>query len=143
MCMVGDEDSWEFYTEYTPKAKVPHVCGECGRTIAKGERYRTQGGKVEGGFIWHKTCIHCDKASEWLEAVCGGWVFTRRLEDFLEHVIGHEKEIRSRPLVRLVRWMKAGWTDRNGNLRSTNDVDALVIEALGAWKAQLQAALHR
>lgn len=143
MCMVADDDFWEFYNEYTPKAKVPHICGECGRTIGKGERYRTQGGKNDGSFVWFKTCLHCDKASEWLVAVCGGWIFNRRLEDFLEHVTGHEKEVRSRPLVRLVRWMKAGWTDRNGNLRSTHDVDALVLEALGAWKAQLQAALHR
>lgn len=140
MCMVGDDDYWEFYNEYTPKAKVEHTCGECGRTIAKGERYRTQGGKSDGYFEWHKTCLHCDAASKWLMVVCEGWIFTRRQEDFLEHIVGTEKYLRTAQLTRLVRWMRADWRDRNGDLRSVDDVQELTALAIGAYREQRAAA---
>ena len=136
MCMVGDDDYWEFYNEYTPKAKQEHTCGECGRTIAKGERYRTQGGKHDGDFVWHKTCLHCDVASDWLVVVCEGWIFGARQEDLTEHVIGHEKYLRTAQLTRLVRWMRADWKDRDGNLRPVDDVRALTIEAVHAYRRQ-------
>lgn len=140
MCMVGDDDYWEFYNEYTPRAKQDHVCGECGRTIAKGERYRTQGGKNDGQFEWHKTCLHCDAASKWLVVVCEGWIFGARQEDFLSHVVGEEKYVRSRPLTRLVRWMVADWRDRAGELRPIEDVQAVTSEAIQAYRAQRVSA---
>lgn len=136
MCMVGDEDYWEFYNEYTPKAKVEHTCGECGRTIAKGEKYRTQGGKSDGYFEWHKTCTHCDAASEWLMSACDGYIFGRRQEDFLSHVTGEEKYLRTRPLTRLVRWLAADWKAKDGTLRPLDDVVALTSDAIRAYHEQ-------
>lgn len=136
MCMTGDDEYWDFYTEHTPRARQDHPCGECGRTIRKGERYHTQGGLNEGAFLWYKTCSHCDEASRWLSKVCDGWVFGRREEDFLEHVVGDETYVRSRPLVRLVRWMRADWTDRDGNLRPIEAVKALTNEAIVAYLDQ-------
>lgn len=138
MCMVGDEDYWSFYNEYRPKARKEHVCGECGRTIAKGEHYVTQGGLSEAGFEWNHTCAHCDAASEWLISVCDGYIFGRREEDFTEHVIGHEKELRSAPLTRLLRWMRADWQDRDGNLRPIEDVWAVASEAIAAYRRQYE-----
>lgn len=139
MCMYGDDDYWEFYTEHTPKARTEQTCVECGRIIEKGERYHTQGGKNDGQFIWHKTCAHCTAASEWLNTVCDGWIFTRRQEDFTEHVTGHEKYVRSRPLVRLLRWMQADWRDRNGTLRPVEHVQVLTGIAIAAYIRQRDA----
>lgn len=136
MCMVGDDDFWEFYNEFHPKAKIEHRCGECRRTIAKGEHYWTQGGKHEGSFVWHKTCEHCTIAAHWLEYVCDGWIFEARLEDFGSHVIGDERYIRSAPLTRLYRWMRAGWLDREGNLRSPESVKAVTDLAIQRYKEQ-------
>lgn len=140
MCMVGDDDYWEFYDEFNPKARKEHICGECGRTIAKGEKYHTQGGLHEGFFIWHKTCAHCTAASEWLVEVCEGYIFGAREEDLTEHVIGHEKYLRTRPLTRLVRWMRADWHDRAGNLRPVEDVRQVTSEAVHAYRQQRDVA---
>jgi hypothetical protein len=135
MCMTGDDDYWVFYNEHHPRARREQTCGECRRSIARGERYWTQGGLTEdGGFEWHKTCEHCTIASRWLEVVCHGWIFDARQEDFLSHVIGDERYIRSRPLVRLVRWMVADWRDRTGELRPLDDVQALTNDAVAAYQ---------
>jgi hypothetical protein len=136
MCMSGNDDFWDFYNEYTPKARKEQTCGECGRTIGKGERYHTQGGKSEGNFLWYKTCAHCAAASRWLEVVCEGWVFERREEDFMEHVVGEEKYVRSRALVRLVRWMRADWRDRDGHLRPVDEVKVVTGVAIASYKHQ-------
>lgn len=138
MCMVGDDDYWEFYNEYTPKARKPHRCGECRRTIEAGERYRTQGGKHDGEFVWHRTCLHCDAAAEWLLVVCDGWIFGCRQEDLEAHVIGDERYVRSAPLTRLLRWMRADWRDRAGNVRPVDDVAELASQAIAAYKNQLE-----
>lgn len=137
MCMIGDDDYWSFYNEFTPLARKTHTCGECGRTIGRGERYHTQGGLAEDRFEWHKTCAHCTIASRWLQVVCDGWVFTARFEDLREHVDGDEKYLRSRPLVRLVRWMRDDWHDKAGELRPIEEVRRLVDEAIAAYKARM------
>jgi hypothetical protein len=140
MCMVGDDDWWDFFTSYHPKAKQDHRCGECQRTISKGETYWTMGGKHDGEFVWFKTCEHCQVASDWLQVVCDGWLFQRREEDFWNHVLGDESEIRTWQLTRLFRWMRADWRDRVGNLRPIEDVQALTDSAISAWRAQLAQA---
>lgn len=140
MCMIADEDYWTWYEErHVPRARKEHTCGECRRTIARGESYWIQGGVNDGTFVWNKTCDHCNEASDWLLYVCDGWVFGARLEDFMEHVVGYERYIRSRPLVRLVRWMRAGWRDREGNLRSVESVTVLTEVAINAYKDQRAA----
>lgn len=143
MCMTGDDDYWEFYNEFNPKAKVEHTCVECGRTIAKGERYWTQGGKNDGSFVWYKTCAHCTAASRWLDVACEGWIFGRREEDLSDHVVGYEKELRTRPLTRLYRWMRSDWRDRAGELRPLGDVVTLTDEAVAAYRAQYAKATTR
>lgn len=141
MCMTGDDDYWEFYNEFTPKARKDHRCCECGRTIHKGERYHTQGGLNDGYFQWHKTCAHCTIAARWLEVACDGWIFTMRQEDLGDHVTGHEKELRSRALTRLYRWMLADWHDRAGRLRPPAAVEAVVDDAIAAYVQQYARAV--
>ena len=142
MCMYGDDEYWHWYTEYHPKARKEHRCGECSRTIAKGERYWTQGGITDDQeFQWHKTCEHCAAASKWLEVVCDGWIFNARFADLYNHVAGDERYLRSRPLTRLVRWMRADWSDKNGDLRSLDDVETLTDEAIAAYRAEYDRAV--
>lgn len=141
MCMTGDEDYWQFFDSKDPIARKEHTCSECGRTIHKGETYNRAGGMTEYGFDWYKTCIHCQAASHWLQVVCHGWVFGGREEDLLDHVAGDERELRSRPLTRLVRWMRADWADREGNLRPVDDVTALTVEAVDAYRRQYAQAV--
>jgi hypothetical protein len=139
--MTADEDYWDFYTSCNRTARKEHWCGECGRAIRVGERYWAQGGRTDGCWEQHKTCAHCDEASEWLLEVCEGWVFDHREEDLRDHVIGDEKELRSRPLTRLVRWMAADWHVRSGQLRPLDDVRALTDEAIAAYRAQYRLAV--
>lgn len=138
--MTGDEDYWSFFTATTPVARKDHRCDECGRTIHKGERYDYAGGRTYDGMDFYKTCAHCSAASHWLQVVCHGWVFGGRQEDLLDHVIGDEKELRSRPLTRLVRWMRADWQDRAGELRPVDAVVELTGEAIDAYKRQFAIA---
>lgn len=139
--MNGDEDYWLFYNSTDPIARKEHKCSECGRTIRKGEKYQRAGGLTEFGFDWYKTCAHCQMASHWLQVVCHGWVFGAREQDLLDHVTGDESYLRSRPLTRLVRWMRADWAGRDGNLRPVEDVMAVTDEAVEAYKRQFAKAV--
>lgn len=142
MCMIVDEDYWAVYDATDRRARKQHVCGECGRRIAPGEVYNAAGGLDSYGSGWHhhKTCAHCDTAARWLHVVCGGWCFGARREDLGEHVVGHESWLRSAPLTRLYRWMSAGWRDRDGDLRSVEDVQALTDRAIAAYHATVEPA---
>lgn len=51
----------EFYTDEYPKARKPHTCEFCGRTIERGERYAKQTGKCDGEFFSRSLCQTCDK----------------------------------------------------------------------------------
>lgn len=85
---------------------------------------------TDDGFVWHKTCEQCTAASVWLEQVCEGWVFERRQEDFESHVLGDERDLRTRSLTRLLRWMRADWRNRAGELRPLGDVMVLTAAAI-------------
>lgn len=139
MCMVGDEEYWDWFTSHHPRARKEHVCGECRRTIRRGETYWRHGGVHEGTFVWHVMCEHCEAATGWLVIVCDGYIFGRTEEDFTSHVTGDERELRSRPLTRLLRWMRADWCDRSGALRPVGDVMDLSNDAVRAYREQRDA----
>jgi hypothetical protein len=42
-----------------PKARIPHVCGECGIEIQPGECYERDATVYEGLFAAYITCIPC------------------------------------------------------------------------------------
>lgn len=70
--MYYDGDN-EFYSERIVKAKKPHRCCECQRTIAPSESYEHVSGRSEGDFWTAKTCADCRAIRKAL--VCGTWVF--------------------------------------------------------------------
>jgi hypothetical protein len=55
-----DYDAPEFYRVNQRKARKPHRCGECHRTIQPGERYTVCVGKWDGHLSEHHRCTHCE-----------------------------------------------------------------------------------
>jgi glutaredoxin len=141
MCMVDDADSWEFFHSETRKAAKDHKCYECNRVIAKGEQHEYAGGRIDGHFYKSRTCVHCVEAKRWLVVVCRGYLFGAVEEDLLDHVVGDESELRSRPLTRLVRWMQKDWHKPTGELRPVEDVSAITDEAIAAYRVMFDKAV--
>lgn len=109
MCRIEwCDEGPEFFSESFRTAAKDHRCRECYRTIAKGERYSYDAGKWNGEFRSVKTCAHCVVARQWIQIVCGGWVYTEVLEELIEHW-QEETELRSITLARLIAGMKQKW----------------------------------
>lgn len=52
----------DFYGEPSyPRARRPHECDTCQRTIDPGEKYRSQFGVFDGSGYTFKQCAHCEK----------------------------------------------------------------------------------
>lgn len=86
MCLIDSLDGDpEFLDETLRRARTRHRCGECGRTIAAGERYEVATGKWDGSIGRNKTCLQCAAAREWLKEECAGFIYGRVLEDLREH----------------------------------------------------------
>lgn len=85
MCNIDDGDFCTVLHDATPKARKPHICSECGRTIEHGETYRHHATLYEGRIETHKCCAHCDVARDWLFAQCDGWSFNTVREEIIEH----------------------------------------------------------
>jgi hypothetical protein len=86
MCMVGDADTWDFFAAETPRARKPHRCEECDRTIQPGERYERSFGVIDGAAMTQRVCAHCVEARRWLDRVCGGWLYSAVLMDLGDHI---------------------------------------------------------
>lgn len=141
MCMYDDGEGYTVSQRAERKARKPHRCDECGRTILPGERYEALTGLYEGSWCYTKVCLHCLAARRWLSKVCGGWMDEAVEMDLQEHVTGEEQYIRSSALVRLYRWMLADWRDREGNLRPIADVEAVADRAIELWNDQYNKAV--
>lgn len=61
VCIDGGNYDYEiqFSTCTTPKARKPHRCCECERTILPGERYQRWTGFWDGSFDTNKSCLPC------------------------------------------------------------------------------------
>lgn len=132
MCMYGDDGEWVVFHSAERRAAKDHRCGECGRTVVKGERYTHASGLFDGRWGTYRTCAQCEVAKGWLAAICSGYCFEATVEDLRNHVDGDEWYERSPALVRLVRWQAYDWYDRHGNLRGVDDVRSLVDRAIEA-----------
>lgn len=58
MCFLNDGDE-TFLAHVTPKARKPHVCGECGRAIAVGTVYDRVSWAFEGSAHSLASCPRC------------------------------------------------------------------------------------
>lgn len=112
MCWVEDCDPWRVYREAIRTARKNHQCFECGRTIAKGERYRWATGlhpeNPRNSWDVFKLCAHCDAAAQWLVVMCNGYLFGGIGEELREHWI-EEPLLRSIGLARLVHGIENKW----------------------------------
>jgi hypothetical protein len=143
MCMIGDDDGWAVFRSGERRAAKNHRCGECGRTIVKGERYRFATGLSTEWEAWSTfhLCGQCNAATRWLVVVCGGYLYEATREDIGEHVVGDEDYLRTAPLTRLYRWHLTCWRDRNGDLRPVEDVQALTTRAIDAHRRKFPKAV--
>lgn len=140
--MVDDGDGWEFFREGDRRARKPHRCDECGRTIDAGEVYRFGSGLTDGWFSQWKTCHQCVQACRWLNKVCHGYLINAAEEDLGHHIRGEEEgELSSSHLVRLVRWMAYDWRDRSGRLRTVEEVREVADRAIAVYQAKYDRAV--
>ena len=112
MCMIDGGERAEVWCESTSKARKPHNCGECGRTIQQGEVYHKVWGKQDGEAFTGKWCAHCNVAKDWLWENCGGSLLTMIEEDIDEHV----REYKRMDLARLAVGIHRNWQRFRGGL---------------------------
>jgi hypothetical protein len=81
-----DFDPAEFYHLEMRKARKPHQCHECGRTIEIGETYEHVRGKWDGSVDTYRSCPRCLALREWVKAhvPCFCWHHTNMREDALD-----------------------------------------------------------
>jgi len=123
-----------FASERTVTAKKEHQCGECWRTIGKGETYERLAGKWEGDFWDMKSCTHCSAFRKIIDAVdtdfwegaYGGihaWVDnTGSSPAELAYYFRHG----THNLLALYRWsvwFGSQWRDRDGHLRTVPQLE--------------------
>lgn len=131
--MCVDFDPPDVWRQQTRKARKPHRCSECGRTIERGETYTVKAGLTDGWWFGNKTCGQCQAAAHWLDVVCNGYL----LNDVLDELVQHTEEprpISSMALSRLCVMMRRQWRRGDGTLWSVDDVQVLVARALAPWR---------
>lgn len=141
MCMWDDAGTWELSRTEWRKAAKEHRCGECRRTIAKGERYEYTTGLYDGHWDTEHTCEQCHQVTRWLVVACSGYLYQAVQEDLFEHITGEEAYLRTAPLTRLGRWMASDWRDRNGDLRPVEAVREVADRAIAAYRVQYAKAV--
>lgn len=114
MCMIDGAEPYYPYTTKQSIARKEHVCDECGRAIAPGERYERMTGMLERQWDTAKTCSHCIWARDWLTGECGGYCHYGVLEDLEEHWTS--ELIRDLDLGRRIVGMRRKWQHRDGSL---------------------------
>jgi len=116
MCMVDDAEGVDFSRSECRQSRKQRRCGECGREIAKGERYWTGALKSDGYVFSWQCCLQCRAATSWLSETCRGWLLESVLEDLLEHWREDEPGHRSIWLARAIVGMRRKWRTRRGAL---------------------------
>ena len=116
MCMVDYSEPSKLFHRNEPRACKEHICDECGRTIAVGERYETVAGLDFEGWWWKaKCCAHCQWARGWLNVQCGGFVYHGVREDLEEHWL-EDYLLRNIDLGRRIIGIRRKWRKRDGSL---------------------------
>lgn len=108
MCRVDDTETWDLYRAENRRARKPHRCRECGRTIRPGEHYQTATGLFDGLWHGHRMCSHCEHAGTVLDILCGGWLWDELLDELAEH---YDEGYQSPEFAHLIVQMRQGWHD--------------------------------
>lgn len=69
----GDYDQAAVARAATPRARVPHRCGECDAQIDVGERYERYTSLYDGRWQTDLTCLSCVEIRSHFS--CDGWLF--------------------------------------------------------------------
>lgn len=92
MCMADGADSPDVWRQWERRARKPHKCDECGRQIAKDERYLyAEAHDTEVGWWSTKRCSHCCVLAAWLREECGRYLVHGVLDDFREHAEEYQR----------------------------------------------------
>lgn len=140
MCRIdyADDSEGQWLTEpHEVTSRKPHKCEDCGREIAKGERYYSGAWVGEFGLTPLSMCSQCVVAGRWLKKVCGGHFWPGVIEELQEH-LDEEPDLYSRPLDLLV---KLGKDHRqfHGQLVPVERVERLTKKAVALVPASAHA----
>jgi hypothetical protein len=114
MCRISDCEQSTVSHTLRGKARKPHTCCECGRTIAVGETYARTESLYEGYWGTFKVCSHCEVAQALLSNNCGGWVFEQVKEEIEEHA--YEYPTIADGLLQVADGMRRKWRWFGGGL---------------------------
>lgn len=126
--MCYDGDTVDLIRSNEQKARTPHPCAECGRTIQAGETYLYECWVYEGSFDTLRTCGQCAAARRWLVEVCSSWQYNWLGPELREHW-DEDPIYRSLGLGRLILCGANRWK-RNGDLVPVERVRAWCDDAL-------------
>lgn len=107
MCRIDCGEPNDVNLHEYRRARKKYNCGECGRSIAKGETYRLDKTLYDSSWSSWRTCSHCDAGREWLSRECGGWIFQEVREEIEEHAL--EYPIVAYSLLRFVVAARRQW----------------------------------
>lgn len=127
MCMVGDDDSQVSRSEIR-KARKPHTCGECDRTIEPGEKYVNAAWLYDGSWSNDCMCWHCRESAQWLYHNCGGYVWNAVYDDIDEHVSEYPELAFG--LTRLKVGIRRKWRFRSGKMMPLPRIPATIASVI-------------
>lgn len=131
MCMIDDGEYAEFYNVRNVKrARVPHRCEECFRTIEVGEPYEVAFMVYDNKGQQFATCQHCAAARRWLQVECDGFLHAAVQVDLEEHLT-ESPLVASRALRWLVIGMRQRWQHRS-QFVPVEKIERMVDKALEA-----------
>lgn len=113
MCYIDDGIPSEVFVAHDRTARKDHQCTECGRTIARGERYRYTFTVTEGRAETDKTCAHCMVGRGWMLENCGVYYLGHLMSDMLEHA--EEYPDLKDGLLEIVAGMRRKWRAFEGD----------------------------
>lgn len=121
MCAIDDcDERVEVLQEKDRVGRKEHRCSECRRTIAPGETYHYEFGKLEGEAVTYRTCAHCMVARQWLRTNCGGWIYESVIQEICDHAV--EYPTLAEPLKLIVSGANARWKSIGGGLMPVPDM---------------------
>lgn len=83
-----DYDPPSVFSDKTVKARKPHKCTECSRTIEPGETYHYAFGVWDGFADSFHTCSHCTEIKQFvrISVPCFCWAYGNMLDDAKEAI---------------------------------------------------------